>query len=443
MKKLPFGIRFLLGLISFLLCIPLFVSTLCAAVLGDLNLVFQKDNLQKMFSEALFSSVSTRHPAPHGAASGHGGPAVQQFPVKLDDFTMPEGDFTIPDFIGAGGENSTSAMVEWIYGTLADQFEDVELPPLETVQTFVEESTVTDFLADKTSSIISDLFTGENTTTITTEEIQTLLEDNAQLIEDTFGLEMDEEVISQVVTMVEENEVVQAIQKEGVSSIVEDLVSNGVMDLPEGLLPVPGLNGDPGAEENSPMSLINTLRSYVSMGALMSVIGVCLVLIALLLLVNIKQIWVGIKDAGVTILIAGVILMIPTCLLWAAGDVLDSLLYDAGPVASIIKYILKSTAPIHVGIFAGGIVLIVVSCVLKGILRKRAIAKAAAVAAAAKVPAVEAPAAEETVAEEASAEEVPAEEVPAAEEPIAEEPVVEAPVAEEAPAQEQAPAEPV
>ena len=430
MKKMNLGVRFVLGLVSVILCILLVVATLTTAILGDLNVVFQKDNLQNLLTEALFTSATARRPAPHAAIGGNGTgvPSVQRFPARLDETTLTTGM--------EGGDSS--AIVEWIYGTLTDQFGEENLPSLEVVQDFVEESTVTDFLTDKTASIISDVITGSNNTTITTEEIQTLLEDNAQLIEDTFGFEMNEEIISQVVTVVEENEVVKAIQEEGVTKVVEDMVSKGALNLPLEFMPSSPDSGNSdsnsGTASNPVMDLIRSIQSVVSVSTLLMAIGVCVVLIALLLVTNIKRIWIGINNTGISLTISGSILMTLTCLQWFASDLLLELLKDAGPVAKIILHILKSTAPIHIGIFAGGIVLIVGGCVLRTILKKKA--KAAAEAAAIE----EAVVAETETEEPATAEENPTEEE-AAEEPEAA-PVEEA-VAEETPAEEEVPAEPV
>lgn len=418
MKKMNLGIRFILGFVSVILCILLVVATLATAILADLNVVFQKDNLQQLLTEALFTSATARRPAPAISGNGHGAPAVQRFPARLDD-----ADLTT----GLAGDTS-SAMVEWIYGTLTDQFGEENLPSLDVVQDFVEESTVTDFLTDKTASIISDVITGSSNTTITTEEIQTLLEDNAQLIEDTFGFEMSEEVISEVITVVEENEVVQAIQKDGVTSVVQQMVDSGALELPQEILPMPGSpsGGSDSATGSSPMDLIKSIQSVVSTTTLLMAIGVCVVLIALLMVTNIKRIWIGINNTGISLTVAGSILMIPTSLLWFAADLLMELLKEAGPVGKIILHVLKSTAPIHIGIFAGGIVLIIGGCVLRTILKKKA--KAAADAAA--------------IEETTEAEETPVEEAPAEEAPVEEPPAEEAPV-EETPVEEETPAEPV
>lgn len=396
MKKMNLGVRFILGFVSVILCILLVVATLTTAILADLNIVFQADNLQSLLTEAMFSSATSTRPAPVISGNGNGAPAIRRFPVRLDDTTT----------IGATGE-STTAMVEWIYGTLTEQFGEENLPSLDVVQDFVEESTVTEFITEKTASIISDVITGSNNTTITTDEIQTLLEDNAQLIEDTFGFEMSEEVINEVITVVEENEVVQAIQQEGVTSVVQQMVESGALDMPGGLAP----NGsNDSSSGSSVMDILASVQSVVSTTTLLTFIGICVVLIGLLMVTNIKRIWIGINNTGISLTIAGGILMIPTCLLWFAADLLLILLQDAGPVGKIILHVLKSTAPVHVGIFVGGIALIVGGCILRGILKKKA--KIAAGVAAMEALTAEAEAIEEA-AEVPAIEEAPAEETPA------------------------------
>ena len=159
------------------------------------------------------------------------------------------------------------------------------------------------------------------------------------------------------------------------------------------------------------MDILASVQSVVSTTTLLTFIGICVVLIGLLMVTNIKRIWIGINNTGISLTIAGGILMIPTCLLWFAADLLLILLQDAGPVGKIILHVLKSTAPVHIGIFVGGIALIVGGCILRGVLKKKAkiaagvaamealAAKAEAIEEAAEVPAIEEAPAEETPAE--------------------------------------------
>lgn len=401
MKKLPLGIRFLLGLISFILSLALVLTGICTVLLGDLSVAFRKDNLQTLITQVLFTNVTSRVPAGNGM---NGRPGAARPSHRLDDIQIPE---DLESLVGSEGEASSSALVEFIYNSVASQFEgEAELPPLEEVQEFVEESTLDDFLAEKSASLISDIITGENTTTITVEEIQEQLEQNAQLIEDTFNIPMDEEVISSITTVVEETEIVQQIQNEGVNSVVQDLVDSGALTVP-GM--APSLDSPDGNKNqntgstpvNPMMETINTLRSVVSTTTLLIMIGICLVLIGLLLVTNLKRIWLGMIDSGISLTIVGALFSALTIVVWTGADALQAMLSDMGPAVKAIIFIVNITAPIHLGVLGLGIALIVSGCIVMHLLKKK---RKAALAA------LEAPAVEEIpVVEEAVTEEVVAE----------------------------------
>ncbi len=462
MKKLPLGIRILLGFISFLLCVALFATTLCAALLGDLSVAFRKDNLQKLITQTLFSNaVSRQIPPASGVSGGH--PHVAAPVIKPDSLTV------LPDEADAGAP-STSALVEWIYNTMTEglpkeDMEDEAFPTLEEVQSFVEESTLSDFLAEKSASLVSDIITGENTTTLTVDEIKQQLENNAELIEKTFNIPMDAEVISQITTAMAETPVIKQIQEEGVNSIVQDLVDSGAISIP-GMAPNPdsgnagsdstGSTGNSGglSVPNSPMAIINTLRSIVSTTTLLIMIGICLALIGLLLLVNMKQIWVGVRKAGFTIGLASLPLCAVTIVALFATDTLNDILGGATPLFKGIMFIVNLTVPVHFGILALGVILIVSSFFIKRAIRKKYLKTARELANQPVVTAVmdentlvdAIP--EEAIAAEATEEAAPAEEVAeAAEETVEAEEAAEEAVAAEAAAEEaveeEAPAEPV
>lgn len=463
MKKLPLGIRILLGFISFLLCVALFVTTICTALLGDLSVAFRKDNLQKLITQTLFSNAISRQIPPASGVSG-GHPHLAAPVIKPDSLTV------LPDEADAGAP-STSALVEWIYNTMTEglpkeDMEDEAFPTLEEVQSFVEESTLSDFLAEKSASLVSDIITGENTTTLTVDEIKQQLENNAALIEKTFGIPMDAEVISQITTAMAETPVIKQIQEEGVNSIVQDLVDSGAISIP-GMAPVNPESGNAGSDStgstgnsgglsvpNSPMAIINTLRSIVSTTTLLIMIGICLALIGLLLLVNMKQIWVGVRKAGFTIGLASLPLCAVTIVALFATDTLNDILGGATPLFKGIMFIVNLTVPVHFGILALGVILIVSSFFIKRAIRKkylkatRELANQPVVTAVMDENTLVDATPEEAIAAEATEEAAPAEDVAeAAEETVeAEEAAEEAVAAEEAAeeaVEEEAPAEPV
>ena len=78
MKKPHVVIRILLGIISVVLCIALFVGIFTAMVIGNIRVLTNKDNLQTFISEILFATPKKHAPMILRQGVGVGG-------VKLDD----------------------------------------------------------------------------------------------------------------------------------------------------------------------------------------------------------------------------------------------------------------------------------------------------------------------------------------------------------------------
>jgi len=167
-----------------------------------------------------------------------------------------------------------------------------------------------------------------------------------------------------------------------------------------------------------------------------------------------KQIWVGVRKAGFTIGLASLPLCAVTIVALFATDTLNDILGDATPLFKGIMFIVNLTVPVHFGILALGVILIVSSFFIKRAIRKKYLNAARELANQPVVTAVmdentlvdAIP--EEAIAAEATEEVAPAEEVAeAAEETVEAEEAAEEAVAAEAAAEEaveeEAPAEPV
>ena len=438
-KKLSGGVRFILGFVTFLLCILLFVTTISTILVADaVTIVTSQDNMKKIISQILFKEVSRPplHSIGSGDAAGSHGVTVKPMAapaIRLDD--------------AASEEETTNALVTWIYESLSEEYGEEMNLTLETVQQFVDESTLKDFIAEKGASLITDYYTGENTTAITEEEIQEQLEMNKDLIKETFDYEITEEKIQEITTKVVENDYIAQIQEEGIVNVVMGAVG-GTTD-----------NADPNSVSPGTilMDAMELSRQILSVNTVWMCIGICAVLLALILVTNIKQIWVGLNKAGITVLIAGALFLVPTMIIWnQPANWLDgpATLRMAGNLA---REIMIMTAPACIIATAVGAVLlisgIVTYIVVRAKFRKvwKAMKNPAPVAAApataavtlapetiailAEEPVAEAIVAEEPPVEEAPVEEVPVEEVPVEETPVEEAPVEEAPV-EEAPVEE-------
>lgn len=429
-KKLSGGVRFLLGFVTFLLCICLFSTTIATIVVSDaVTIVTSQDNMKKIISHILFNGIS-RPPLRSigsGDAAGSHGATIKPMAapaIRLED--------------AASEEETTNALVSWLYDSLSEDYGEQMNLTLEAVQDFVDNSTLKDFIADKGASLITDYYTGENTTTITGEEIQEQLELNRDLIKETFDYEFTNEEIQEITTKVVENNYIAKIQEEGIVNVVMGAVGSGNASDP---------NDPSSAPANLFAQLLETSRQMLSVKTVWMCIGTCAVLLALILVTNIKQIWVGLNKAGITVLLAGALFLVPTMIIWnqpanwLAGS---ATLRMAG---NLVREIMIMTAPACIIATAVGAVLLITGIVTYIVVRAnfRKVWKATNNSAPVAQPvpvagAVTATLSEELIAEEPVAETTPVEEVPAEETPAEEVPAEEAPVeevpAEEAPAEE-------
>ncbi|MBO5323343.1 MAG: hypothetical protein J6A88_04500 [Oscillospiraceae bacterium] len=444
-KKLPVGLRILFGFLSVILCVALFATTVLTIVLADVRVLTNEDNLQVIISHVLFGTPIQK-PAPV-APQAVGG-------MKLDE----------TDSSTTG--SMTDMVVDALYDLLGEQFGE-EVPfTKEEVGDLLDQSTIPDFLSDKMAGIMSDIYTGNTTTTITGEEVAQLLEENKALIEDTIGMEMPQEYVDTIINKVNEMDVPNMIQNVvlGKPPINPDSPESGEEGIPGDNI----MSGSASAMETFSGGVINGLlsgkgtikdivnggipvilmavREVTSLEAMLIVIAACVILIGLLFVVNLKQLHIAVRCVGITAMLAGLPFAAATVVAFAVPSLF------VGTALSIVYLGLTLTAGVSFGVFGGGLVLVIVSIVMTAIFKKNlktpvAVPVAAPVEVAPEMPVM----AYTPVAEPAFvAAEVPAQpEAPVEEEIQAEEmPVMEAvepvdlPVAEEIPVEEVAEEEP-
>ena len=414
-KKLPIGIRILLAFLSVLLCVALFATTLVTILVTDLKVVTSKDGLETIITQALFPKSSSSRVIPKLA----GGSAVSGFGALGSLEGMDQG-----------------LLVDALYGMMEEQFGD-ELPiSKDAVAELLEESTIPEFISDKAASIISDVITGENTTTITKDEVIQLIEDNADLIEEKLNITIEQEHIDAIGGWIEESEVLDNVQEsiqEGIQEAIgitpettpDSSTGTDSTDVPT-KKPAGTILDLVGPEASTPTNFaegLAMLKAASSTESLLICVGACLFLFALLLLTHWGRPFAAVRSAGIPVMIAGLFMTLP-------GLVVSFVLGD-DPIMAIVQQLFSMTITVSL-CFAGlGLVMIVVGSILNSVFKRKAKA-AALVAAAAPAAVVEVPVAEPAIAAEAPvAEPVVAEEV-AVEEDVAEEEVAseETPVAE-------------
>lgn len=410
MRALKIIGKILLAIVSFVLCVVLFASTLVTMLVADVKVATNRDNLQNLISQTLSVPAQQTTLRPVQLAAGAG-------------FDASSGDIS-------------GALVEYAFQALQDSTGGELNITLDQVKEFVEESTLKDFIADKSAGIISDIYTGEKTTTLSADEIVQLVTENKDLIKEHFDLEIPEDALDELKAELNNMPVLQQIQEQGIAGILmesgavapdEETDNTDIGDTWYGKLPGFGSHIESSNIGNNPVALaLELVRFYTSDAILWLCIGVCAALIGLLFLCAWNKPYKAMVKSGITLFVASAGFLTPTLIAWLAPATWMGLFSFEPMVGSVSRFILMLTggvcgtvAGLGVALIAGGIVVMV-------LMKKKKAALAAGVEEVAVV--------EEAPAEEAAAEEVPAEEVeeiPAAEEVSAEEAPAEEQVTEE------------
>lgn len=345
------GVRALLAILSILLSICLLASLLATALIADARLLTSQDGFKKIVT-SLITTPEQQRRLPLTAAMGG---------ARLAE----------PDT----GSDLGDSLVSWLCDSLESQFGE-ELPITEEqMSTFLEESTVKDFLADKAASYMSDFVNGTNTT-ITSEELEQLLDENKALIEDTFGVAITPDIQQAIAGFADEMKIGDVIQNEVLGGL-------GDLTIP-GCTPLfpqfqPESNGNTATENGminsapdgayTVRNLMADIRVLTSVPVLIGCIAVCLVLMVALFFTNRMRLPGTLTCVGIPALIAGILLVIPTSLLQALPDLFSS--GDLAPVAGAVGAVVDVIAPVHYGLLGLGAVLIVAAIVIKIVSSKK------------------------------------------------------------------------
>lgn len=436
-KNLSGGARFGIAIMSWLLGMALFFSAVSTALIADIQVLTQEDSIRSFVHQLM--SAPTQLPGKTAYQPGTGASAATVAGTRK--LNMPR---------YASSSSSEFGLAEQFIGILYEQIEEYsteELPITEDdLMDMLKGSSAMDYLADKAAGLVSDYYMDEVTTTFDVDEIIELMEDNSELIETLSGLPVDDEMISNVVEMWESNEVVSILQDGGLEGIIdyaeEQMGDDSIREQLSSITQQLGIDG-----VDSLKDVANMLRDATSRETMFIGIAVCVGLMLLILLFNMRQIGVGLRRCGYPLLSAG-LGIIPCALAVLAPDLWTSL-----PFLEIVRGIFAQLIGIYGTIFGLGLVLIITGIIVSSRTNKKlyyapvaapvtaGAAPAAPVHAVAAAPAapvvVETPAQpvnpepslEDILSGETAAEEVPLEQTLCAPEEIAPE---EAPLAEEA-----------
>ncbi len=370
-KGPPLVLQLVLKLLSALLCLALTFSLLATALLLDVRLLTSSGGIEKILTSALTSKTpSSQGPTTAPTAEPDmSGPQLN----RLSDITYPEGytvdedgNIIAPDGSIVGNINDTGSSGDFTFSldmltdpdalaellcSVAQEYlgEDTDITP-EQIKTFVEESTLIEFVSDKVASYTQDMLNGTQNTSITPDEIMQLVEDNQALIEETFRVEITQEQKGQI-----NQQINQVLEETDLNNSIHEGIS-AARDMQ-----VPALGN---ASLGDMMELLNQLAQPK---LLIIAVGACLALLLLLLALNYYSLSQWLQYCASGFLSAGATLALPLLVLQFAPALITKLMPAMENTMTLAAGVVPVMAPIHYGILIAGIVLTVLSflCRLK------------------------------------------------------------------------------
>ena len=312
-KNLPLGVRAVLAFASVLLCICLTVSVLVTALAVDLNFLFRDETLVQMVDSVLF--------VPHNSA---------------------------PRLSEEAGDTE-SLISQLIYEAIQKQGEEGAKFTQADVDAFVKDASISEYLTDKTVSYLQDFINGTDNTTITNEELEILIDENKELIEKTFDVEVDEGLRNEILTYVEDNDV---------NNIVHEQVIQEVRETP-----IAGESFNVG-------NLMEILSTLASPTVIMILAGIDLFLLVLLFFTNRMRLGGAMISAGIPTLLVGALLAAPVL---AAQNILPMFLGNAPrEITNVVNLLLSIITPVHLAVLIAGAVLLILCIIVKCVVKPKA-----------------------------------------------------------------------
>lgn len=361
-RKPHIGLRIPMQFLTFLLCLVLMASLIATVVLADLNRLTSAGGIKQIINTVLLPSAA---PA-SGRQVGAGGVDAAE-PEQKPEAPMPDlGDLDLEGFDPGQlpediftGDDPIGALVEWIVEAVEEQTGE-ELPVTkEQIQAVVEKSTVTDFIAEKVAGYADDYINGTANTTITTDEILDLIEENEQLLKEELNIELTPEDRQELEKVVEEVVVEAEIDR----VIREEVFTSVDQAIEESTESLGGLSRE---------EIMDIIQTITATRTLLLAIGVCLLLMLLICGLNFYNIPGGLTWISIFTMLTGLILSAPVALLQLAPDFVRSLVPDLGEILPMLSSFVGVLALFHYGLFVFGVVVLIGSIVWRILRSARA-----------------------------------------------------------------------
>lgn len=329
-RKPHIAVRILLQLLSFVLCVILTAGLLGAVVLADLNYIMSKNGMEQLVN-AVLVPTSPKQAAPVVGAAG----------MKLDAQTEDETEDSQP---------STDDLISWIYQQVAASSDKPLTITEEQIKEFIQESDISEYIAEKMAGYTEDFINGTANTSITTQEILAVLEENEDIIEEAFDIQITEETKANM-----EKSIDKLVQEQDINNAIRQQVFTTVENTINQSMASTGMTW----EQLQPI-----VKMVCSNATLYIVLAICLVLMLLLCTLNSYNIPGGLTWIAVPCMLIGGIL--------TGGLALAPMLPNFIPaipvaVVEIVSSFSNALLPIHAAVLGLGVLLLMVAIIWRAI----------------------------------------------------------------------------
>ena len=338
-RKPHIALRIGMQLLSFLLCLVLCVTLVATVIVADIHFLTSSGGIKQIISALLLPTSQSVNMHPMVGAGG----------MQVYNDTPDLGGVT-DDILSAGGD--TNALVDVLFNTMQDMLGSETPITKEQLQTFVEDSTITEYIAEKAAGYAEDILNGTENTLITAEELVQLVEENKTIIEESFNITITddqmEEIRTNVTTIIEEQDINTTIRTE-INNAMESATSGA------------SGAGIPLAE------IMAGIRLIAQDSTLYGFIGACVALLLLLCATNFYNIPGGLTWASMPCILIGGLLAAPIAVLQMMPEVLGELA-SLAPLVNVL-------APIHYAVPVTGVALLIISIIwriIRACVRKNA-----------------------------------------------------------------------
>lgn len=194
-------------IVSVLLCIMSAFLLLWAVIGFSLKEILSKESIDNILSVHISSGKSADGGQQKNAQNALDQISNGDFDPKTIDMLSEALTKTVGDFIT--GEGSSDNLSDAVYEALSKEevttyLGDRAITRVQ-VESFVENSTLTDFFVDYGSSFAQSITEGEKPKPITAGDVKALISDNKKILEDTFDVSLDSEVMAVIDSAIDEN----------------------------------------------------------------------------------------------------------------------------------------------------------------------------------------------------------------------------------------------